>query len=448
MATARGSAEDPAAVELLQQLIRNACVSTGFPSTGEESRNAETLRSVFDGSPFDVEWVEDVSGRASLVARMTGSDPTAPSLALMGHTDVVPADPEGWTHDPFGGDLVDGEVWGRGAVDMLNQTAAMALAVCRAADSGFRPRGDLVYLAVPDEECGGVQGAKVLADSHLDLIRTDYAITEVGGAVSRGRDGPLVEAYVADKGGINLDITVRGTPSHSSITHGSDNALVKAAEVVRRLAEYRPPTRISDAWRGWVQARAFEPDVADILLDVDNLWDRLDSLPPGLAATAHACNHTTFAPTIVRGGDKINIIPGRVSLWVNVRPALGEDPDKVVEDVRDLLADLVDRADIEAPLRQAATESSIKTPLWEVLEQVAGIHHPGARLVPTVLAAQTDARYLRPVGITTYGFGVLSARVSPAEYWSRFHGRDERIDTESLAMSVEGWDEVVRRFLG
>ena len=158
--------------ELLGTLIRNRCVSwfDGASSQGTESVNAAALRAVVEGPGVDVEWHEAIDGRASLVARITGSDPTAPSLALMGHTDVVPADEaDGWTHDPFGGEQIDGEVWGRGAVDMLNQTASMALTFRRLADEGFRPRGDLVFWAVPDEENGGMLGAKQVIETNHDL---------------------------------------------------------------------------------------------------------------------------------------------------------------------------------------------------------------------------------------------------------------------------------------
>lgn len=440
--------DDHELVALLQQLIRNACVSTGYPSKGEESRNAEVVRDLFAGTPFDVEWIEPTPGRASVVARMEGTDPSAPSLCLMGHTDVVPADPEGWQRDPFGGELVDGEVWGRGAVDMLNQTAAMAIAARRLAAGGFRPKGTLVYAAVPDEECGGSVGAKVLIEDHADLVRTDYAITEVGGAVKQGPDGPLVEAYVAEKGGMSLTITVRGTPSHSSIPWGADNALLKAAEVVRRLSEYRPPTRISQAWRGWVASQRFPDDLAATLTDEARLWDALATLPPGLAPTAHACTHATVVPTIVRGGDKINTIPGRVTLGVNVRPALGDGLDELLAAIQAVVADLVPAADVVPNLQTVASESPVDTPLWGVLSDVSAKHHPGSRLVPTVLAAQTDARWFRPAGVHVYGFGVMSEKVTPGEYWSRFHGRNERIDVDSLTMSGEAWQDVIRGFLG
>ncbi|MGQ0615629.1 MAG: M20/M25/M40 family metallo-hydrolase [Acidimicrobiia bacterium] len=437
-----------ASVELLATMIRNRCVSTDDPPAGSESRNADTLRAVLEGPGLEVETIELDPGRSAIVARISGHDPEAASLSLLSHTDVVPASEEGWRHDPFGGELIDGEVWGRGAVDMLNQTTTMAIAVRRLADAGFRPRGDLVYVAVPDEECGGLVGMKPLIERHPDLVRTDYAVTEVGGAVTPGPNGPLVEAYVADKGGGWISITVRGTPAHSSLPFGADNALVKVAAVVRRLVEYRPPTRISDEWRAWVSHQDFDPATKAVLCDPSQLWDALATLPDDLARQAHACNHSTIVPTVVRGGDKSNVIPGLVRLSVNVRPALDEDPDEVVDSLRTLLADLVAPDDIETRVLLGPTRSSTATPLWPVLESVVTDHYRGATLVPTVLAAQTDARWLRPEGVTVYGFGLLSEKVSRDEYWSRFHGRDERIDLESLDLSCQGWEEICRRFLG
>ena len=145
---------------LLQALIRNRCVNDGEPTSGEEVRNADTIRSYLGQGGLDVESFEAAPGRVSLVARIEGSDPTAPSLCLMGHTDVVPVNPDGWDRDPFGGELVDGEIWGRGAVDMLNLTASMSVAFRHLAGSGFRPRGDLILFAVADEEAGSTYGAQ------------------------------------------------------------------------------------------------------------------------------------------------------------------------------------------------------------------------------------------------------------------------------------------------
>ena len=435
--------------ELLGTLIRNRCVSTfdGVLSQGNESVNAATLRAVVEGPGVDVEWHEPIEGRASLVARIAGSDPTAPSLALMGHTDVVPADEaDGWTRDPFGGELVDGEVWGRGAVDMLNQTASMALTFRRLADEGFRPRGDLVFWAVPDEENGGLQGAKQVIETNHDLVRTDFALTEVGGAARRTPNGLVVDASVSDKGMGVVGVVFRGRQSHASLPHGADNPVLKAAEAIRRIDDWRPPVRISEPWRRWVAAQGFDADLAAALVDPDRLDEALDLLPAGMATHVHACTRCTAVPTIVKGGDKVNTIPQSVEIGVNIRPALGDSADAVAEELRVLLADLVGPDDVFA-FAQDASASPVDTPLWDVLASVTARAHGGATLVPAMLAAWTDASWLRPAGTTTYGFGLLSEKLSPTEYWGRFHGVDERIDVESLDLSALGWYEVAKQFL-
>ncbi|MGH2725508.1 MAG: M20/M25/M40 family metallo-hydrolase, partial [Actinomycetota bacterium] len=186
--------------DLLQHLIRNGCVNDGTPGSGQEVRNADLLESYLEGSGFDMQRFEALPNRPSLVARIEGSDPDAPSLMLMGHTDVVPVNADGWTHDPFGGELLDGEVWGRGAVDMLNLTASMAVAIREIGRGGFSPRGDLIYLAVPDEEAAGTYGAKWLVDNELDAVRTDYVVTEMGGFRFAGQGPPKVPVMVAEKG--------------------------------------------------------------------------------------------------------------------------------------------------------------------------------------------------------------------------------------------------------
>ena len=240
-------------VELLQALIRNACVNDGTSESGQEVRNADLLQSYLEGSGLAIQRYEPTPGRTSLVARIEGTDPSAPSLCLMGHTDVVPVSPDGWSRDPFGGELVDGEVWGRGAVDMLNLTAAQAVAFRHLADQGFRPRGDLVYFAVADEESGSAHGARWMADNAADAIRADYVLTESGGIHSGSEEAPAISVHVAEKGVAWRRLTVRGTPGHGSMPFRTDNALVKAAVVVQRLADYRPhpPASTSCGWHRW-----------------------------------------------------------------------------------------------------------------------------------------------------------------------------------------------------
>lgn len=187
-------------IELLRTMIRNACVNDDTLGSGQEIRKVAALEDYFAGSGLACRRFEAAPGRASLVARIEGRDPQAPTLLLMGHTDVVPANPAGWRRDPFGGDLVDGIVWGRGATDMLNLTATMAVAARRLAVSGFRPRGTLVYLAAADEEAGGRYGAQHLTTQALDAVRADYVITESGGVPVPTPSGPGLPLTVGEKG--------------------------------------------------------------------------------------------------------------------------------------------------------------------------------------------------------------------------------------------------------
>ena len=436
-------------VELLQQLIRNDCVNDGTEGSGSETRNAETLRAYLS---VDSELISPVADRGSLVARIEGTDPAAPSLCLMGHTDVVPYNAETWQRDPAGGELVDGEVWGRGAVDMLNQTAAMAVAFKRLVDDGFRPRGTLVYLAVADEEAGGVVGAKPLVEGHADAVVTDYCLTEFGGFTTPAAGGGLhVSVGTAEKGGAPVKLTVRGRASHGSVPYGTDNALVTAADVVRRISAARGPSRIDETWRQWVLAQRYDDELTATLLDPDRLWDALPSMPRGLAGHAHACTHLTAAPTLVTGAkqQKINVIPDVVTIGVDVRLLPGQGKDDVLAFLGAAIGeDLRDRVEVELPRgARSGTASPTATPLWDSMLRAARRAYPDAELLPSMASGTTDARWLRPAGVTTYGFGLLSRKVTPAEFWSRFHGKDERVDVESLDLSVELWEWLARDFL-
>ena len=229
-------------IELLQALIRNACVNDGSAESGYESRNADVLQTFLEGAGLDVARYESLPGRASVVARIEGTDPSAPSLCLMGHTDVVPVSPDGWTNDPFGGELIDGEVWGRGAIDMLNLTSSMAVAFRHLARAGFRPKGDLIYFGVADEEAGAIWGAEWMFEHHPDVIDADYCVTELGGWSTVDDHGQRhVTVNVGEKGLAWRSLRVHGTPGHGSMPFGSDNALVKAAEIVQTAR--RVPSR-------------------------------------------------------------------------------------------------------------------------------------------------------------------------------------------------------------
>jgi acetylornithine deacetylase/succinyl-diaminopimelate desuccinylase-like protein len=433
--------------ELLQQLIRNKCVNDGSAQSGHELRNADVLRAVVERPSVDLQVYEPLPGRASLVARIEGRRPGAPSLAFLGHTDVVPANGDDWRHDPFGGELIDGEVWGRGAVDMLNLTASMAVAFGHLADEGFRPDGDLLFIGEADEEALGSHGAEWLT-AHVPEVRTDYLITEAGGFPRDAPDGTRLPVITGEKGTFWCTMTVRGTPGHASQPLRTDNALVKAAAVVRRLAAYQPAADINDAWRRFVLGVGLPPEVADPLLDPERIDAFCDEFPElALAREAHACTHTTMTPTIMATGGKVNVIPDRVRLQVDIRTLPGWERPDVEAMLGDALGDLAGAVDVAWDCALPASSSPIDTPLWHALEKVARRSYPDARCVPYLTVGATDAPFFRQLGTVAYGFGLFSRRLTFADYTAMFHGVDERVDVASLGLSADLWDGLARSTL-
>lgn len=437
--------------ELLQTLIRSACVNDGTPDSGGERRNADVLVQYLEGAGLDVQRYAARPGRDSLVARIDGSDPEAPSLCLMGHLDVVPVNADGWERDPFGGELVDGEVWGRGAIDMLNLTSTMAVAFRRLADEGFRPRGDLIFFGVADEEAGGVHGAEWMAEHHWDVIDADFVLTELGGWSTLDESGHRhVTVNVNEKGMSWRRLRVRGTPGHGSMPFGADNALVKAAEIVRRLHRYRPAPHLDDVWRAQVAAMPLPDDVRAGLLDPARIWDTLETLPTPLARTCHAHTHTTFSPNVVHGGQKTNIVPDTVELDVDIRTVPGTTQDDVESHLREALGDLYDHVEVSALQNSTPTTSphGAGDPLWDAVARHTQVAYPGATLLPGLIVGGTDARFYRQRGRTAYGTGLFSPAIDVATFGSRFHGHNERIDVASLGLSGNFFHGLARDLVG
>jgi acetylornithine deacetylase/succinyl-diaminopimelate desuccinylase-like protein len=428
-------------------------VNDGTATSGNESRSVDTLSQYLGSSGLDLETYEAIEGRASLVVRIEGSDANAPTLLLMGHTDVVPANEERWQRDPFGGELVaDNEgaphVWGRGAVDMLNLTASMAVATKHLAASGFRPKGTLVYLAVADEEALGSYGAGHLVENQRDAVAADYVITESGGIPIRSPEGLKLPVIVGEKGTAWCRLRVKGTAGHASQPFRTDNALVTAAEVVRRLDEFRPPTVLHDVWRRFIESVGYPDELTAPLLREEGFVEVCESLPLGMARQFHACTHTTMAPTIVHGGSKINVIPDTVDLELDIRTLPGQRIDEVLRLLDDALGDLVSSVEVVHAHEDPSTASPMDTPLWDAMSRVTKSFYEGSTTIPFLTVGATDARFFRRAGATAYGFGLFSTRLSLEDYGVMFHGDDERVDVESLRLSTELWDALARDFLG
>jgi acetylornithine deacetylase/succinyl-diaminopimelate desuccinylase-like protein len=244
-------------------------------------------------------------------------------------------------------------------------------------------------------------------------------------------------------------VHVHGTPTHGSMPYGADNALVKGAEVVRRLSEYRPAPRLDGAWRAFVEGLAFPPELSAPLLEEEGFHDSLALLPPGLSRMAYSCTHMTIAPTMLKAGSKVNIIPETVEIQLDIRTLPDQGAADVEAAIREALDDMADDVEIHVGRPDLATISPSETPLSDALARAARRFYDDAYLVPMRMVGTTDARHFRRhFGTVAYGFGMFSRRLGLEELAAMGHGDDERIDVESLAMVTDLWDAVARDFLG
>jgi acetylornithine deacetylase/succinyl-diaminopimelate desuccinylase-like protein len=432
---------------LLQQLIRQACVNDGSPGSGQEMRNVAVLQEYFAGTGISYEIIETAPGRGNLIARIKGTDPDAPSVALVGHLDVVPAtEPELWQHDPFGGELIDGVIWGRGAIDMLGLTASFAAVTKKIAQSGIALKGDLIFAATADEEAGGRYGAGWLAEHRPELITADYSLTENGGIVLSDADSPGVTITVGEKGGAPRTLNVTGTPGHGSVPWRSKSAAVLAAEIVSRISKNPGDPLLLEHWIEFVKASGFAPDLTRRLLDPATVNEAIDELGP-MAPYAHAITHMTVAPNTLHSGDKRNVIPGSATIGLDVRLLPGQDASDIERYLQSTLGELLDNVEVIEDYNGGASASPSGTPFYLEIERAVQAHYPGAHLVPMVMPGGTDGRHLRLLGSATYGFGLFSRGWDMATFRSLFHGRDERVDVESLHLTAETLHDSLTGFL-
>lgn len=434
--------------DLLQHLIRNECVNDGTLSSGHEIRSVETLASYLQAPGVEIKRYEPQPGRGSLVLRIEGTDPKAPSLHFMGHIDVVPVTRSGWRHDPFGAELIDGEVWGRGAVDMLDITASMAVAVRHLLTGGFRPKGTFIYSAVADEEALGTYGAQWLTENAWDDVKSDYLVTEFGGARFPMGKGAKLPIMTAEKGSQWTRLRVRGTPGHGSMPYQSDNAVVKAAEVITRIGRYKAPLRLHALWRRFIDGIDL-PAVARMALTNPATFDAaLDRGPEGTQPMLYAATRTTFSPNIAHGGVKVNVIPDSAEVDIDIRTLAGDDGEKVRQMLKDAIGDLWKDVEVAYEGSNPASESPLDTPLWDALTRVTQQLIPDSTTVPFLIVGATDARFFRRKGVVAYGYGLMSEKIPFGEFAKLFHGNNERVDQETLGLMTGLWERTARELVG
>ena len=432
---------------LLQTLIQNRCVNDGTKDSGHEHRSVATLVDFFGVAG---EIFEPHPGRQSLIYRIPGTDRDAPSLALVPHLDVVPVDESGWTRDAFGAEIVDGFIYGRGAVDMLNVTAAMAVAAHPYITGDLRPRGDLVFAAVADEEGGGRWGAQPLVEQRWELVKADYLLTEVAYPPLAHVTEPIVPVAIGEKGTFWSGLKTSGTPGHGSAPYGSDNALEKMVIALHGIFEAPAPVSITAEWKAFVSALALDDDLKRALTDPDQVDEAIDDLAvtdPLFARYAHAVTHLTISPNMLDAGMKANIVAADAEASVDVRALPGMDRGFVDSHLMKAMGSARDDVEIIPIQDKESTISTIDNPLWEAIADSVEELEGHRNLLPALMNVATDARFWRPKGTVAYGVGRFDDRMTFSEMLALFHGHDERVSVESVRRTTELYEHIFRRFL-
>jgi acetylornithine deacetylase/succinyl-diaminopimelate desuccinylase-like protein len=424
------------ATALLQELIRADTVNP----PGNESIAAAILRDYLARDGIECDWIAREPERANLVARVPGGG--GPSLAFLCHTDTVLADPAEWQRDPWSGDVADGEIWGRGALDMKGQVAASAVAFASLRRDGLFPSGDLLFIATADEEVGEGEGygLKWLVEAHPDAVRCDYAINEGAGDRLVLGERPVYLCATAEKMSAPFVLRVHGRSGHASMPGIADNALVKAARYIEALGDYEPEPRLIPEARAFLEAVLGEaPPPAEALARVRALDSTMAELVAPLLAL-------TLSPTMIDASHKRNVIPAVCEVTVDCRLLPGQTP----TDAEQLIRAALGPGDYELEWIEptGGTRSDLATPLWDALETFLSELEPDARLAPIACPGFTDSHYLRE-GFGTVAYGFFPIKAMDAELATKLvHSADERIAVDDLELGVDMLRHAARSLLG
>jgi len=459
------AAADERLVASLRDLLRIPSINPPDPPGGELEA-ARYLAGALTDAGLRPEVFEPAPGRGSVVARLRGDGTGGEPLLLLSHLDVVPAPTERWTHDPFGGDVADGYVYGRGAVDMKD-LVAMELEVVRllaeearavGRDPAIDPvpglRRDVLFASTADEEAGGLFGAGWLVANHPEHLRAAGAINEAGGVAVHVGETRLYPIQVAEKGYAVYRITVHGVAGHGSMPR-PDNAAVLVADAIERLS--RPgPVRVTPTMRAFFDgagtavggdfvraASAFaggDPRASDLAT--------AGLCAPTYARAAAALVRDTISPNVVHAGVKYNVIPGEAVLELDCRTLPGTTEQQMHDAIVDRLGpELAARSEVDLVIAAGAVEWSPDDPLYVELAAAIVDHDPGGVPLPVMAPFATDAKHLVELGVPTYGFSPLR---QPAEetYLDRYHGVDERVSLAGLRWGLPVLYDAVKRFCG
>lgn len=432
------------AANMLSDLIR---INTTNPP-GNESPACEFLWPRFKELGLDTEVVESASGRGSIIGRLRATDPVGEPLLLLSHLDVVPADDEGWTDPPFSGKIRDGYVYGRGAIDCKNASVVQWYALKAFKEAGHAPRRDIILAATADEEAGGEFGVSFLCEKKPELLDAGFCINEGGGFGFSMNEREIYLCQSAEKGVCWFKLTTTGEPGHASVP-GPGSAMDRMIKALSALQEMSPELQVSRTVRRLVEgvlvAMGGNSDAKD--LDDDQIAGILLNTAQSKAfkRMLEALIKNTLSITMVHGGSKANVIPGRVEATIDCRIVPGNDPEALLYEIKKITAPF--KVEVEPLVASAGTEVEAGGEFYDALEAALKEARPGSAMVPFMVPGGTDGRFLVSRGTRVFGFIPLLAEAGGKfDKFRRAHGIDERVEIKDLAFGIEVLYNLLCRF--
>lgn len=439
-----GSGAGDEALALLQDLIRLETVNSPDRPI-REIEAARLLQARFEEAGLECDVLESAPGRGNIVTRLKGDGSGGGPILLSAHLDVVPADAARWTHPPFAAGIHDGYLYGRGAVDMLNMAAMSAVTLLLLKRSGATLTRDVIFAGVADEEAGSEFGSLWLVRNHPELVRAEYALSEIGGFTLHSGGKRFYPVQVAEKGIAWLTIRARGSAGHGSMPN-PDNPIPKIARAAELLGTRRLPFHRTPIVERFVKELARNQGLPNALVLRSLLRRRLsgpvlDRIFPekSLAASFDAALHNTANPTLLRAGEKINQVPGEATLQVDGRLLPGFTAADLVGEVRALIGP---DYDIEVDREMPATSTDPDDPLFERIGEVVRRHDPEGIVVPTLIPGFTDAKAWSQLGVKCFGFSPVRLP-EDVKFAQMFHGVDERIPVDGFRWGLKALVDLV-----
>jgi acetylornithine deacetylase/succinyl-diaminopimelate desuccinylase-like protein len=430
----------PTTTEVLQRLVRFNTVNP----PGNERPAIEYLADYLTEAGLDVELLAPEPNRPNLVADLRGHE-EGPTLCYLGHVDTVLATPTEWEHDPWSGDVADGFLWGRGALDMKSQVAAEAVAAAELARSGWRPsRGHLKCVFVADEETGGELGAQWLTSTHPDKVRCDMLLNEGAGHSFPYSGRRVYGVCCGEKGVFRFKLIARGVAGHASLPRTGDNALLKLGPALVKLAAAEPSLVVGDTTTELLRRMGEDAQ------DPGGALTHIEASEPVLARLVlEPMLGVTLTPTMAQASAKVNVIPSEAFIKVDCRvpPGLGEEAARAR--ISEVLGDAMDGLEVEFTEMVVGNESSIDTPLMEAITGWVQESDPGAETVPVLLPGFSDSRWFRDAFPECVAYGFFPHRhMSLYEAAPLVHSANERIDVRDLGVAADFYTQVARQVLG